>query len=241
MNQIVRDLLSCKVCNDVFNEPVILPCGETICAKHDVDFKDKNISCTFCQKHHVNTEPYPCNNTIQRLLDRHVHELDFGEEYKSAVTSLKNLKESIQNYESLKDNAEDYINEHFAKLRSQVDLKREMLIQKINDSSDKLLSEIAALEIKCKENWIKSGCNLFKAEHIARIKSDMCEREKSLEKLVVNEKEWKKINNRCRNNTDKLEKDLKVLEDDLLSGDLKREEIAKKFSNVESILVQNLV
>jgi hypothetical protein len=94
--------------------------------------------------------------------------LDFGEEHKSAVTSLKKLKESIKNFESLKDNAEDYIYEYFAKLRSQVDLKREMMIQKINDSSDKLLSEIAALEKKCKENWINSGFKLPKIEQLGR-------------------------------------------------------------------------
>jgi hypothetical protein len=219
----------------------MLPCGETICAKHEADFKGENFSCKFCENYHLETGPFLFSKTIQRLLERHVHELDFGEEHKSAMASLTNLKSSIQCYESFGKNAEVYIYEYFAKLRNDVDLKRETMIHKINNSSDELLSEIAALEMKCKENYIKSGLKLPKAEELVRIKSEVCEWEKSLEKLVVDDKQWKEIKKQCSNYKDKLEEDLKVLNDKLLSVVLKRKEIDEKFSNVESVLAQNLV
>ncbi len=39
MLEIVKKLMSCKWCNEFLIDPVFLPCGETICAKHEPYFK----------------------------------------------------------------------------------------------------------------------------------------------------------------------------------------------------------
>jgi hypothetical protein len=244
MNELVKDLIYCKVCNELFDKPVILPCGETICSKHEIDFKDARFQCTFCSGQHKlasETDHFPCNKIAQGLLEKQLQELNLGDIHKSAVASLKSLKESIQNFESFGDNAEDKIYGYFATLKNQVDLKRETMIQKINDSSEKLLSEIAALEAKCKQKWTESGFKLPKARQLSQMKAQACEWEKNLEKLVINETLWKEINNQCSNYKCQLEGDLKALESELLSCDLKKEEICEKFSNFESFLSRDIV
>jgi primosomal protein N'' len=243
MNVSVRDLIYCKVCNELFDKPVMLPCGETICSKHEIDFKDARFQCTFCSGQHKlasETDHFPCNKIAQGLLEKQLQELNLGDIHKSAVASLKSLKESVQNFESFGDNAEDYIYEYFAKLRNQVDLQREAMIQKVNDSSDKLLCEIAALETKCKINCNKPGSKLPKADQLAQLKSEVGEWEKCLGKLVIDERQWTNIKKQCYESKAKLENDLQTFKDEVISCDVKSDDIERRFSNFDQFFLHDL-
>src|SRR4051812_27632996 len=49
-------LLACSHCDGLLSEPVLLPCGETICKRHLARrevLEAKSISCRACGNHHL--------------------------------------------------------------------------------------------------------------------------------------------------------------------------------------------
>ena len=46
----IQEIFTCKMCNTVFIKPVLLPCLNTICEEHTVDFK--KIECVYCGLYH---------------------------------------------------------------------------------------------------------------------------------------------------------------------------------------------
>ena len=60
----LKSLVMCKICKKIFKNPIILPCGETICSEHILNQPHKHkskesslntrvISCHFCKKEHI--------------------------------------------------------------------------------------------------------------------------------------------------------------------------------------------
>ena len=52
-----KGLLTCEYCKNVFDRPVLLPCGETVCFKHVKDMYKEDtdghlIICFFCGCEH---------------------------------------------------------------------------------------------------------------------------------------------------------------------------------------------
>ena len=56
----IESISTCKVCKKYYNEPVVLPCGNTICNKHIIDSSTSDglrlfvikYKCKFCQLTH---------------------------------------------------------------------------------------------------------------------------------------------------------------------------------------------
>ena len=53
IEEFILSLITCKVCNEIFNDPIILPCHKTICCK-DIFNETKNsiYICYFCKEEH---------------------------------------------------------------------------------------------------------------------------------------------------------------------------------------------
>jgi hypothetical protein len=48
----VNDIIKCPICNDKYESPITLPCGETICLNHlsNASFSiDKKFKCDVCR------------------------------------------------------------------------------------------------------------------------------------------------------------------------------------------------
>ena len=58
----------------IIKDPIILPCGETICKKHSKEISAK--ACIFCFKYHLEPEKgYISNNAIKKMIELEVNKI----------------------------------------------------------------------------------------------------------------------------------------------------------------------
>jgi hypothetical protein len=139
-----------KTCQLFLKNPVMLPCGSTICKEHVESFTNK-YSCTLCDKDHVIPEEgFPINKFADKTIKGSFH---FNELQKKIIDSYEKLEDIIKEHDSL--NSENIIYEYFLNLRNQVDLHREQLIEEINKRSEEIIKQLKEMEIKSKLNAAK--------------------------------------------------------------------------------------
>ena len=69
----IEAFLICSKYNQEFDEPRILPCGNTFCSAcletlvKTTDNKDNSFKCSLCQGTHKNAE-FPMNNVVKGLM-----------------------------------------------------------------------------------------------------------------------------------------------------------------------------
>ena len=150
-------LIICKFCHETLEEPIILPCGKAICSKHLLN-ETNNFKCNLCNNSHDKTvDKFPANeelNELVQICDSYVdlNSIDLGKKYKLAKEKLKDLNELINETELLVKDPEFYIDDYFNKLRNEIDLSKEQLIEDIRDKHEKLIDKIKDIETKCKQN-----------------------------------------------------------------------------------------
>ena len=145
----IKEELSCKYCNEIFNNPIALPCGDSIC-KHHIDELISNRSsntflCPLCNEENCSNLKFKVNKLIQRLIKRELHEFRLNPKYEN---SLKSLKTEIENLETILKDPENYIFEEISELKRQVDLDRERLKNEIDDSANDLIKQLESYEKK---------------------------------------------------------------------------------------------
>jgi hypothetical protein len=215
MNETIKQVITCKLCQSILDEPVLLPCGETVCRKHTIEIS--NNTCRFCDKVHVlkGSEQFPANKAFQVLLEFKIKELDFGPNHKKASELVNKLNHFINDYNSLIEQPDEYISEYFSKQRNNVDLAREKLILKINQTSDGLISKIDLEEKECKVNILK--CNSLSLDNdFATIKADLTKWKQDVKYLVVNDNLWTSITAKCSEHLEQLKRNRLELEESLL-------------------------
>jgi MinD-like ATPase involved in chromosome partitioning or flagellar assembly len=75
-------------------------------------------------------------------MELEVDKLNFGETFEYGKTMLKELEETIEEFEAVNINPANFVNNYFSKLKSQVEVRRDKFKQKIDHHFDKLLNEI---------------------------------------------------------------------------------------------------
>ena len=131
--------IKCKICHQVLEEPVTLPCLKTVCSKHVIENKDKNslYKCCFCKKdHQIDLRELPINDEIQELIKTrnkyvNIDAIDFGENNKLAKDSCILLENILKQAKTLSNDPANYIHEHFSILKNEIDQTKEEYIQKI--------------------------------------------------------------------------------------------------------------
>jgi hypothetical protein len=237
MLETVRNSICCKVCNCILNKPVILPCGETICAKHDYIYKNKHTcKCQLCEKERFldESESFPQNKAIEGLLEADISKLNLGDDYKIAWEYLNALSYNQDKYEKLKSSPEEFIHEKFQAMRHKVDLVRERLIQKINDRSDKIIADIDSYEHECKMN-LSSIKPCPKELDISTIKEELTVWQENLKKLFYDESLCSTVRNKGSENLTKIVEIHRELINEILLGQERKAEFETKHSNVLNV------
>lgn len=152
LNEDLKGVLTCPHCENIYEQPIILPCQETICKKDlaklymrssQEDIKFRTFKCPCCNV--VHEEPlggFPENKKIAKILDT-VAQHGIGNTTSSSTTntttttttgSNKNfaaarmvcmkLSELYTEYTSLKENPYSYIEKYFERLRKQIEDNR---------------------------------------------------------------------------------------------------------------------
>ncbi len=93
----INHLFNCKICKDLLVDPIILPCGETVCNVHTEKISEDN--CLLCTEMHISPKSgFPSNKIVKNQLDLEINKtkLDFTQfnEYHVILRELnRDLKE----------------------------------------------------------------------------------------------------------------------------------------------------
>ena len=137
-------------CKLILEDPVTLPCGNTLCLEHLNKFNDKFI-CYFCKgEHQIPVNGFLINKKITKMIENH---FNFNTLRNKIKTSFEELSESIEEYENI--NPGCFVFDYFADIRNKVDLHREELKKEIDERSDEIIRQLNEKEEKCKANLSK--------------------------------------------------------------------------------------
>ena len=98
----VDSLYNCAICTKTLNDPIVLPCGESVCKIHSKEISSDK--CQFCSENHpVPKKGFPPNKITQRHLENHLNSVNINfskfNDLKKLVQDLnKGLKEIVNYY-----------------------------------------------------------------------------------------------------------------------------------------------
>jgi hypothetical protein len=168
-DETVRKQLCCHLCSSRFEDPRLLPCGETLCNKCIRNRCENNgdFRCVFCEKtHQVSDELLPENKLIQKLTS------NLRSNSKIATKDVDELKLTLSNIErrcrELKDITEKNsiveIRNYTDFLRNEIDVITESMSQYVYKFNKELVEKVDSYERECIEN-IKNSSDGFKEFH----------------------------------------------------------------------------
>ena len=161
MSNLLGESINCKSCGKILKQPVVLPCGHSICKCHETE--NQNIECIKCNKSfEIPVDGFAPNRDLESLLERQINELDLGDEYNSAFHKFTQFEELLEHFNRIKKDPEMKIHTVINELKNNVDLRREELKGEIDKEAMKMIEEIDEFEKQCKSNvlLIKSDIDL---------------------------------------------------------------------------------
>jgi hypothetical protein len=148
MNQNLNEYLTCKICQKYFLNPVLLPCYNNICEEHVNELQ--SYKCDFCQENHqVPQNGFILNRPFIVLMKTNLH---LNERTKTAQKQIDDLDILNKEIDLIAKHPEDFVYSYFAMEKNKIDLRREILISKINDISDQMINKIKQMEDDSKSN-----------------------------------------------------------------------------------------
>jgi hypothetical protein len=142
-----KSQLTCSYCSRIFQDPIDLPCDDSICRGHlkerDV-VKEKRIKCKKCnEEFEVRDNHFKSNEALKKLIESQSYlseeEISLKHELKESIEKFFEFyDEFIQN----KARLESGVFEHFQEMRFKVDELREEFKVKIDDIALAMIDEI---------------------------------------------------------------------------------------------------
>jgi hypothetical protein len=199
----VDSALICSFCSEVLRDPRILPCGISACHEciQSKSNADTELDCLFCKGKHLPPDRgdnfYP-NLSLLKLIESKAESVTRNQNVESLESKLAEIKMQGDQFNINLQNGVDEVQAHCSKLRNQVDLRTEILIQQVHQFNDKLMAEIDEYERECIDSYgskikekdtefaeLLAEINKFYAEntrYLKEFKLDNSKIEESLEK-----------------------------------------------------------
>lgn len=179
-------ILQCDVCKNILEEPVTLPCGYSICAKHADQFL--GVTCSLCQQTHH--DPSKINLKLSRLINL----LD------RAKTACSRLQTDSSTYNDLKIRPLETINTRFEQLENDVlaekDRVTKHVLAQIEARTNECLSHIEDWRERCVSSLeVKSDPSFY--TDLVDVNSKIDEFKRILDSDKVSEDIWDKIVQTC--------------------------------------------
>ena len=203
----LKDVVVCKFtgCNQVFNDPRIVPCGHRTCAAHIEEMKVKSdderhmIKCHFCQKIHVFPDEggeFPVDRNIPLLLN-----ITYSREHSAAKNNFSEVTQLIDKLAKI--DQESFVIDYFERVEADILLEKEVNMQKLIAFYQKLVDDVHERKVKCLHN-LKTNKAL--ESELDTIKQTLAEHETQLKRenldfiiktLDGDEDKWKAIQSEC--------------------------------------------
>jgi hypothetical protein len=133
-----KSQVTCSYCSKIYKDPIVLPCGDSICREHLSDkdvLKVNRIKCKKCNEEFgVKNNEFKSNEDLRKLTESQSY---FSED---EIVLKQELEESIQKFFEFYDKfaqkktqLDSDVYNYFHELRFQVDEHRERLKEKIDD------------------------------------------------------------------------------------------------------------
>lgn len=180
-------ILECKVCNQKYLDPIILPCFNTVCSQHVADVKEmKKFNCVLCsQMHLMPPNRFPVNKEILQLLDICVNvskyntrKLVCNQHWATFDTKQKmkqrfqNLSVTVQLCDSFANASHEYIDDHFKKIEHEVKLNKNHLIDFIEQHYMGILNKLNENRQKCCDAASLKSIHFKQLINSSKIKND---------------------------------------------------------------------
>ena len=215
------EFLICEHCHEVFDSPVILPCGDRLCQKHLSG--QERITCLVCSMdHEVDETRFPVDKLLQKLA---ILNIKCGQSHVKAKSTFERHQVLLYELENLIEDPFNYLYEYMAAIRNTVCIEKEL--NHLTDSQfDKLMDVLDSFEKNRKTIF---NCDQFFLNKLEQSRSLSKKIEPHLREYNEDEKYWRHFNSELSNDSLKLECYIKELKATVL--DHKQLTLAKPISS----------
>ena len=206
----LKEVVMCTFtgCNQIYNEALILPCGNRTCAAHidammvkrdAVDHDKEMIKCHFCDEIHSfpdNGDGFPVDSSMPLLFN-----IKYCTAHDAAKKSFKAVSTLLEKL--LKLDKEDYVIDYFERVETEILLEKEANLQKLLAHYQRLVNDVHERKVKCLSN-LKTNTTLegeleairrTLLEHDGKLKRDNVDF--MLKTLDGDQTKWKEIQLEC--------------------------------------------
>ncbi|CAF0757240.1 unnamed protein product [Brachionus calyciflorus] len=217
--------LKCPKCLLKYVSPRILPCGKSLCQNCIDQLCNYNllnfIKCPICCKSHaVPDEGFIINEFIVKTLDIKPEKVYRCASYEQFDTLLNEIESDLIEIETRLNYPENKIRDYCDKIRNQIDLNTEKLIEKINNHREQLLNELSIYEQNCIENLMR----IERKDLYEKILNENSQKIKSyynyLNQSRINEDQVKQMIEEAKIQEYKLKNNIKILNSKLFGKNL---------------------
>lgn len=220
-------LNKCIDCQKTLQEPVILPCGESICKKHTKpdDPNQTKFDCKSCeQTHEIPSGGFIPNKRLEQMINYQIKNSLFDTNLVEAKFNCTKLNEMLDELDLLHRDPKYYISESIGELKFKIEIKREEFKMKIDREAEKLIDEMKEYQDECYTNVESASyqpiLSSYKTE-AQTIRSKLVEFENELKKIEENASDL--TSEKIRQDTEELILSIRdhapKLKADLLLGD----------------------
>jgi len=207
----LQELLTCEWCKDTLRgTPLILSCcNATVCDRHvNIEInngaqsnskKRKLFTCELCETSHQMemTKRFAPNKTVAKLLEMQIGKLKFGEGHELALSGCQFLREKIDKSIEFLRSTDTYISDYVAKLKREVELRRDELKRELDKICDDMCHKLNAFEGECKQNLITNHKVQDSLKRLEESNEETLKKldewRKELNMLVIDELKWTSI------------------------------------------------
>jgi len=148
--EVFQTLFECQFCFQKLNNPVVLPCGNTVCKIH-LNILTKS-TCQFCnQTHHQSSSAFPPNLALEKMLTIELNKLTFNTKFTKCQNYINDLQKNCQEINLIQKDPSIFVYEYFEDLKREVDIRREDLKFQLDTYSNNLINEITQYQEECSQ------------------------------------------------------------------------------------------
>ena len=146
--------LTCEYCSRIFESPLLLPCGETICKRdlRDLYKEEANntIICFFCtEDHHIPDAGFAENKLINKLLNDYEDRLHISEIYGKAKRLCNSLETKLNTLENMKNKPSEYLDEFFTQVMHEIETSRNECKAIVDSIYERFNKDLSLFRFEC--------------------------------------------------------------------------------------------